>query len=403
MLSVEEARSRILAGLRPTSAESVALDAAHGRVIARPILARRSNPPADVSAMDGYAVRAADTALGTRLRVIGVAPAGRPFEATVEAGTCVRIFTGSVMPPGSDAVLIQEHAGRDGDVLAVLESVSPGRYIRGAGQDFAHGDTVLAAGRRLGARDIGLAAAADHAWITCHRRPVVALLATGDELVLPGEPVPPGGIADANTPMLAAAIRAAGGVPLLLPAAPDRIDAIAESLDGLRCDLLVSIGGASVGEYDLVQAGLAERGLAVDFWKIAMRPGKPLMHGRLQRDGAGIPVLGLPGNPVSAMVCALLFLLPAIARLSGEGGDPLEVEPAVLAGAGPANDARADHLRASLGREGGVTRVTPFERQDSAMLRRLAEADALILRPPHAPALAAGATVEIIRLDRFGW
>ena len=404
MLSVEAARDRILDGLQPTAAEAVSLDAAWGRVTARPLLARLSNPPADISAMDGYAVRASDTAPGAVLRVIGEAPAGHPFEGGVSPGECVRLFTGSVVPRGSDGVLIQENATREAARITVHEATTAGRHIRRAGQDFSRGDTVLSAGRRLGARDIGVAAAANHPWIACHRRPVIALLATGDEIALPGEPIPPGGIANSNTPMLAAAIRAAGAQALVLPPAPDDIRAIAGSVDGLRCDMLVTIGGASVGDHDLVQAGLAERGFAVDFWKIAMRPGKPLMHGRLLRPGLGdVPVLGLPGNPVSALVCALLFLLPAINRLSGDAAPGPELDRATLGVAVPGNDLRADHLRASLTRDAqGGLMVTPFPRQDSGLLRRLAESEALILRPPHGAALPAGATVEIIRLDRFG-
>ena len=399
MLSVEDARGRILSGLRPTTPESVALDAAWGRVTARPVMARLSNPPADISAMDGYALRAADAVPGAMLRVIGASPAGHPFAGHVSAGECVRLFTGSVMPDGSDCVLIQEDATREGEQVVVGIAVGAGKHIRRAGQDFTRSDVVLPAGRRLGARDIGVAAAADHAWIACHRRPVIALLATGDEIALPGEPIPAGGIVNSNTPMLAAAIRAAGGQALVLPPAPDDIRAIAASVEGLRCDMLVTVGGASVGDHDLVQAGLAERGFTVDFWKIAMRPGKPLMHGRL----GDIPVLGLPGNPVSALVCALLFLLPSIARLSGDQADGLDIDRAVLTVALPKNDQRADHLRASLTRDGqGGHVVTPFPKQDSGMLRRLAISEALIMRPPHAPALPAGASVEIIRLDRFG-
>ena len=403
MLSVEEARARILEPLTPLSAELVALDSAWGRVTARPVAARLSNPPADISAMDGYAVRAADTAPGARLAVIGAAPAGHPFTGAMGAGESVRVFTGSVMPAGGDAVLIQENATRDGESVTAHEAVAPGRHIRRAGQDFARADTVMPAGRRLGARDIGVIAAANHAWVACHRRPVVALLATGNEVAFPGEPIPPGGIANSNTPMLAAAIRAAGGEALVLPPVADSVAAIAGSLDGLRCDMLVTIGGASVGDHDLVQAALAERGLAVAFWKIAMRPGKPLMHGRLQRLGGDTPVLGLPGNPVSALVCALRFLLPAITRMAGDQAEILERDSAVLAASVPGNDWRADHLRASLTRDtAGGHVVRAFERQDSGMLRRLANSEALILRPPHAPASPVGARVEIIRLDRFG-
>ena len=399
MLSVDEARARILARLSPTGIEQLMLDAAFGRVTARPVQARLANPPADISAMDGYAVRAADTVVGARLAVTGAAPAGHAFAGRVEAGTCVRLFTGSLLPSGADSVLIQENATRQGETITVGESVAVGRHIRRSGQDFDAGDEVLPAGRRLGARDIGVAAAANHPWIACRRRPVIALLATGDEIALPGEPIPPGGIANSNTPMLAAVIRAAGGEPLVLPPARDRIEAIAASLDGLRCDMLVTIGGASGGEYVLVKAGRGARGFEMDFWKIAMRPGKPLMHGRL----GDTPVLGLPGNPVSALVCAVLFLLPAIARLSGDSIEQPEIEVARLAAAVPSNDHRADHLRASLSRDAdGRHLVVPFPRQDSGMLRRLALSEALVLRAPHAPAATVGESVRIIRLDRLG-
>lgn len=399
MLSVEAARARILGGLRPTAAESVALDASWGRVTARPVMARLSNPPADISAMDGYALRAADAAAGRVLRVIGEAPAGHPFSGSVGPGECVRLFTGSLMPDGSDCVLIQENASRDGARMTVQAGVAAGKHVRPAGQDFACSDLVLPAGRRMGARDVGVAAAANHAWIACHRRPVIALLATGDEIALPGEPIPPGGIANSNTPMLAAAIRAAGGQALMLPPAPDDISAIAASVEGLCCDMLVTVGGASVGDHDLVQTGLAERGFELDFWRIAMRPGKPLLYGRL----GPVPVLGLPGNPVSAIICAVLFLLPAVEALSGLDAVAPPTERAALAEALGANDHRADHLRATLELDAaGTLAVRPFARQDSGLLGLLARADALILRPPHAPALPVGASVEVIRLRTLG-
>jgi len=409
MLALEEARARILDRLAPTGVETVELGAALGRVLAEPLTARLSNPPADVSAMDGYAVRSADASAGARVRLIGEAPAGHPFAGRLEAGDCVRLFTGSVMPEGSDAVLIQENATRDVDTVVVREAVAPARHVRPHGQDFTRGAVVLAAGRRLGPREIGIAAAANQPWLACHRRPVVALLSTGDEVALPGGEIPPGGIANSNGPMLAALVAAAGGVPQLLKPAPDQAAAIAERVSDLHCDMLVTIGGASVGAYDLVQAGLGELAFAVDFWKIAMRPGKPLMHGRLRGPRGETPVLGLPGNPVSAYVCAILFLLPAIAALSGSatgaGGaaGALAYEQAVLDAPLAANDERADHLRARLVTgDSGELRVAPFRRQDSGMLSLLQQAGALILRPPHAPAAPRGATVPILRLDRLG-
>ncbi|MBO0710226.1 MAG: molybdopterin molybdotransferase MoeA [Acetobacteraceae bacterium] len=400
MISVEEARARIVAGLAPLPAEVVALADAWGRVAARPVIARLTQPPADVSAMDGYALRAVDGTAGARLRVIGTAPAGHPFEGAVGAGEVVRIFTGSIVPDGADGILLQEDATRDGEIVAVNEAVVAGRHIRRKGQDFAERDVVVAAGRKLTARDIGLAAASNHPWLTVHRRPRIAILATGDEIVLPGEAIPPGGIVSSNAHALAALVRAAGAEPLILPIVTDDPAAIATVADAIAgADMLVTTGGASVGEHDLVVEGLERSGLTIDFWRIAMRPGKPLMAGRL----GAVPVLGLPGNPVSALVCAVLFLLPALDRLSGGAGAAPPTIPAVLGAPVAANDHRADYLRSSLTTgDGGEIVVTPFAVQDSAMLHRLALADALLLRAPHAPALEAGAPVLAIRLDSHG-
>ena len=257
----------------------------------------------------------------------------------------MRLFTGSVVPPGADAILLQEDATRDGDIVRVNEAVVAGRHIRRAGQDFAAGDVVVPPGRRLTARDVGLAAAANHPWLTVHRRPRVAILATGDEIAMPGEPIPPGGIVSSNSHALAALVRAAGGEPMVLPVARDEhaaIGAVADAVVGM--DMLVTTGGASVGDHDLVIEALQARGMTLDFWQIAMRPGKPLLFGQL----GATPVLGLPGNPVSAMVCAILFLLPALSRLSGLPAAPPPVTTAVLGAAVKANDRRADHLRATV-------------------------------------------------------
>lgn len=390
-----EARARILAPLVPVGPETVALADGWNRVLAAPVQARRSQPPAEVSAMDGWAVRSADAIEGARLRRIGEAPAGHPFMGTVGPGETVRLFTGSVVPDGADAVVMQENADEHEGGMTVREAARPGRHIRHAGQDFAEGDTLLEAGRRLTARDIGLAAAANHPWLTVHRRPRVAILSTGDEIALPGEPMPPGGIVSSNAHALAAMVRAAGGEPTVLPVARDDIASIAAVADQVAgFDLLLSSGGVSVGEHDLVQAGLAGRGLVVDFWKIAIRPGRPLMHGRL----GTVPVLGLPGNPVSALVCAVLFALPAVARLAGLS----DVEPprgeATLGVALPANGQREDYMRATL--QGGV--ATPHPVQDSAMLAVLARADALIVRPPGAPAAESGSRVPVIPLSVNG-
>lgn len=395
MQSVEAARARILAALAATPPETVALAEAAGRVLARPVSARLTQPPAAVSAMDGYALRAADAALGARLRVVGEAPAGHPFAGQIGPGEAVRIFTGAFIPKGADSILLQEDATAEAGTVLVREAVTQGRWVRPAGLDFATGETLLAAGRKLTARDIGLAAAANHPWLTLHRRPRIGILATGDEIALPGDPLPMGGIVSSNAHALAAMLRAAGAEAVILPIAPDDADAIATLAQGARgCDMLVTTGGASVGEHDLVQKALVPGGFALDFWKIAMRPGKPLIWGRLGET----PMLGLPGNPVSALVCAVVFLLPAVAVMAGLPAAPTPSE-AALAGADlAANDQREDYLRCTL--DGDV--ATPFSRQDSSMLKTLARADALLIRAPHAAALPAGSPVRIIRLSALG-
>jgi len=396
MISVEEARARILGGLRCTGAETLGLAQGWRRVLAEPVKARLSQPPADVSAMDGYALRAVDGRQGAVLQVIGSAPAGHPFAGEVGPGEAVRLFTGSFMPSGADTVLLQEDAVALEGSVTMSEACAPGRHIRKAGQDFKLGDVLIPAGKRLSARDIGLAAAANHPWVQVYRRPRIAVLSTGDEISLPGEGIGPGGIVSSNAHALAAFISASGGEPVVLPIARDDLAAIAEGADAARgADMLLTTGGASVGEHDLLQSGLGARGLVLDFWKIAMRPGKPLIFGRL----GDLPMLGLPGNPVSAFVCALLFLRPAIERMSGLPGDAPLCEPASLGGALKPNDQREDYVRASLaaGAEGWV--ATPFPVQDSGMLRNLAHADALIRRVPHDRARDVGEAVEIIRLQ----
>ena len=396
MISVEAAREQILARLKPTGVETIPLAEGWGRVLAAPLHARLTQPPADVSAMDGYAVRAADAGLGATLRVIGAAPAGHPFAGAVGAGEAVRLFTGSFIPTGADAVLLQEDAVLDGSRVTVNEACTPGRHVRPGGQDFGHGEVLIPGAKPLSARDIGLAAAGNHPWLTVHRRPRIAILATGDEIALPGEAIPPGGIVSSNAHALAAFVTAAGGAPVILPIAADDLAAIAAGADAARgADLLLTTGGASVGDHDLVQAGLQSRGFTLDFWKIAMRPGKPLMFGWV----GGMPVLGLPGNPVSAFVGALLFLGPAIAALSGRPAAAPQVHPALLGAPLKANDQREDYVRATLRRQHGGWLATPFAKQDSGMLRSLAQADALIRRPAFDPARPVGDPVEIILLD----
>lgn len=397
MLSVADARARILASLTPVGTETVALPDAWNRVLAGDVAARVPVPPADVSQMDGYAIRAAELATPpATFRLVGAAPAGHPFAGHVGPGETVRVFTGSVIPDGADAVIAQEDSSRDGDVVTLTEAARPGKFVRRRGQDFSPGDVLLRAPKKLTARDVGLAAAANHPWLAVRRRPRIAIVATGDEIALPGEPIPPGGLVSSNSHALSAAVQAAGGEALHLGIARDDPAAIAALADAAAgCDLMVTSGGASVGEHDLVQKALAARGFALDFWQIAMRPGKPLMWGRV----GALPVLGLPGNPVSSMICAIVFLVPAIATLLGLPAADPPTTTVRLAVPLPANDHRADHLRATLDRApDGTWLATPFPVQDSGMLARLAWADCLVLRAPHAPALAAGETAEAILL-----
>jgi molybdopterin molybdotransferase len=395
MLSVTAARAKILAALKPTGAETVSLAQGVNRVLATPVIARLTQPPADVSAMDGFAVRAEDAGEGATLRLIGEAPAGHPFIGRIGPGESVRLFTGSVVPAGADSVLIQEDATANGETITVNEASAPAKNIRRAGQDFTAGETLIAAGTRLTPRQIGLAAAGNYPWLTVHRRPRVAILATGDEILLPGEAIPPGSIVSSNAHALAAFISDHGGEPTILPIAGDTLPAIAAGAAAAAgADLLVTTGGASVGAYDLIQESLGQAGLALDFWKIAMRPGKPLMFGAL----GPLPLLGLPGNPVSAYVCALLFLRPALDVLSGLPGAPPATEPARLTTPLKPNDQREDYIRATLTRDAQGLAVTPFPVQDSGMLKTLANATALIQRAPHDSALEAGAQVQIIRL-----
>ena len=397
MIPVAEARQRILADLPVMPAEQVGLNEALGRVLAEDVSARRTQPPQAVSAMDGYAVRAADVAsVPASLTVIGSAPAGSPFGGSVADGTAVRIFTGAAMPAGADAVVIQEDTERDGDTVIVKESSAAGRFVRPAGLDFSAGDVLLTAGSVLNARDIGLAAAMNVPWLKVRRQPRVALLATGDEIALPGEDFGPADIVSSNTFALDGLVRASGGVPVTLGIAADDIDSIRAMAAGAKgVDILVTTGGASVGDHDLVQEALGDVGLRVDFWQIAMRPGKPLIFGRL----GDTPMLGFPGNPVSSTVCGTLFLRPALATLLGMADVDPQRETAILGVDLGENDQREDYLRATLTRDGDGNRVaTPFPIQDSSNFSRLVQADCLVIRAPHAPPAKAGEIVTYIAL-----
>ncbi|WP_020178234.1 gephyrin-like molybdotransferase Glp [Methylopila sp. M107] len=402
LLPVPEARARILSGLAPLSAERVPLSDALGRTLAKPLAALRTQPPWDCSAMDGYAVRAEDVpAPGARLVVVGEAAAGRSHAGAVGPGQAVRIFTGAPAPDGADAILLQEDVDREGDEITAREAAVAARHIRRAGLDFSAGETLLGAGRRLGARDLALAAALGHAEVEVHRRPRVAILATGDELVAPGGEIGPDQIVASNSFAIAAFVTAEGGVAIDLGVAPDEPRAIRAAIERAfaeSADILVTLGGASVGDHDLVKPALEAAGVTLDFWKIAMRPGKPMMAGRRAAPATTL-ALGLPGNPVSSIVCSLLFLIPAIRRLSGR----LNVEPERLQGRlgrdMPENDRREDYLRAALTRDShGVAVVTAFPRQDSSMLRPLSEAECLLIRPAHAASGHEGDACDYLAL-----
>lgn len=399
MLSVAEARAAILAGAGPLTAEEVAIADAAGRVLAQPIYAKRTQPPFNASSMDGYAVRAADTAAGVRLKLIGEAAAGRAFTGTVGPGETARIFTGAPVPDGADAVVMQEDVTREGDYAVISAAVPAGKFVRRAGLDFEAGRPLLAAGTVLDFRSVALAAAANHPTLPVVRRPRVAIIATGDELVLPGEVPGPDQIVASNGYGVAALVKRLGGEPMDLGIAPDDNGEIARrvtrALDA-KADILVTLGGASVGDHDLVQATLGAQGLELGFWRIAMRPGKPLMFGRL----GATRVLGLPGNPVSSLVCAVLFLEPLLAVLAGRPGTGRGLTEVALAAPIGANDQREDYVRATLESDGaGGVRARPFALQDSSMLSILASAHGLIVRPPHAKAAEAGEIVPFLPFD----
>jgi molybdopterin molybdotransferase len=399
LISVDEALQRVLAQAEPLSTEQVPLADANGRVLASDLTALRTQPPADVSAMDGYAVRASDvTSAPARLKIIGEVAAGRPFGKHVGPGEAARIFTGGVVPDGADTVVVQEQTTRDGDTVEIRKPSVKGRHVRRMGLDFRSGQVAFAAGHQLRPRDLQLAAGMNHPLLPVYRKPKIVMFATGDELVPPGTEPGPGQIVYSNGFALAALARQEGADVVDLGVIGDRLDdTIAAVRKGraLAADILVTTGGASVGEYDFVQQAFAAEGMELSFWKIAMRPGRPLMHGRL---GAA-HVLGLPGNPVSSYVCAFLFLVPLIRRMSGRGDVSAPIDSAVLGCDLSANDERADYLRATLtpGAEGAV--ATPFPLQDSSMMAPLAKADCLLIREPYAPAAQAGSRCRIVKFE----
>ena len=378
--------------------EQVPLQNGFGRVLANDLEARRTQPPYAVSAMDGYAVRAKDVrSTPTKLKIIGHVPAGQAFEGRIGKSEAVRIFTGAKIPDGADTIVIQENTKADETVVTVIEGDAPiGRFIRPVGLDFKEGQILIHAGKVLTSRDIGLAAGMNIPWLNVRRKPRISLLATGDEIVMPGDQLGPNQIVSSNGPALNSFITALGGMAIDLGIASDSDVALRQLAEGAKgTDMLITCGGASVGEHDLVKSVLTEIGLEIEFWRIAMRPGKPLIFGQIGET----KMLGLPGNPVSALVCATIFLRPAIEMMLGIPPRNSELEFAKLTKPLPENDERQDYLRAALERKkDGSLHVSPFEKQDSSVFSGLAQADALIIREPFATGAKIKSQVPIIRL-----
>jgi len=396
MISVAQALQQILSNVSQTCAETVALSEAHNRALAQDVVANLTQPNLAVSSMDGYAVKSSDlNAIPTPLTVIGESPAGGCFTGNVGKGEAVRIFTGAPVPVDTDTIIIQENTTRDGDLIQVLEPAKAGCFIRPKGLDFSVGDVLIKAPKVLTARDLGLAAAANVPWLAVKRRPIIAIIATGNEVVMPGEPLGENQIISSNSVLLKAYVESLGAKALNLGIAQDDKKSLARLLASAnQADLLITIGGASVGDYDLVNQVLDEQGVDLGFYRVAMRPGKPLIFGKLN----GTPVLGLPGNPVSVGVTSAVFLKPAILTMLGLDSHITPVSATLDVNVNE-NDQRQDYLRATTTYdERGQAIVTPFNKQDSAMLSRFAKADCLIIRPPHAPAANAGDNVEIIKL-----
>lgn len=398
LVPVDEALARLLDDAEAGPAESVSLAEAAGRVLAEPVTALRTQPPFPASAMDGYAVRAADVAqVPARLKIIGEAPAGRQFTGTVGRNEAVRIFTGAPVPEGADTILIQENARVAGNgEIEAIETVAVNRHIRKIGLDFVEGEALLDKGRLLDAAALSLAAAANHPHLPVVKAPLVAVIATGDELLPPGSIPGPDQIIASNGYGVAAIAQTVGAKILDLGIVPDRPGLIAAAVKralAADADVIVTLGGASVGDHDLIHDVLTGQGMTLDFWKIAMRPGKPLMFGRLGRTR----VIGLPGNPVASLVCSHLFLKPLLAKLGGRPCAP-DLRDAVLGTAMSANDLRQDYVRAAVVERDGKLVATPFTIQDSSMLKTLAEANALIIRAPFAPVAAAGDACRVLML-----
>jgi molybdopterin molybdotransferase len=398
LLPVADALRLLLDGAGPSETETVPLAEAAERVLAEPLKALRTQPPFDASAMDGYAVRAADVAdVPVQLEIIGAAPAGRRFAGKIGPGQAVRIFTGAPVPEGADTIVIQENTSSVGENgVEVTEAVAAGRHIRRKGLDFAEGDLLLERGRVLDAAALSLAASANHATLRIVKRPLVAIIATGDELAPPGSEPGPDQIIASNALGVGAIAQSAGARVIDLGIAQDNkesISALVRRAMDAQADVIVTLGGASVGDHDLIHDVLTSEGVVLDFWKIAMRPGKPLMFGRL----GGTRCLGLPGNAVAGLVCSHLFLRPLLARLGGRPHQP-DIRRASLAAALPANDLRQDFIRAVVDETPNGLLAKPFGVQDSSMLKVFADSNALIVREPFAAAVDIGAPCDVLML-----
>ncbi|MFT3730574.1 MAG: molybdopterin molybdotransferase MoeA [Hyphomicrobium sp.] len=400
LLPVPVALQHILESATTLPPERVGLLHARSRTLAEPVTSKVDNPPFDASAMDGYALRAEDIAsVPATLTVIGESGAGRPFSGTLGQGEAVRIFTGGRLPDGADAIVIQENVTALDQTVTVLENAARGANIRTKGQDFVKGERLVEPGRILTARDVLISASAGYGELAVVRKPVVAILSTGDELVTPGLPLGEGQISGSNAYGLSGVIEAAGAEARFLGIARDSLASLQEFIaasDG--ADILVTSGGASVGDHDLVRPALESAGAKLDFYKIAMRPGKPLFFGTRTPDQKRQYCLGLPGNPVSAMICARVFLVPLIGRLLGRE-TPFDELEAVLSQSVPANGPREHYMRGLLDLSVTPPRVAPFKNQGSGLVKSLQRADCLVVVPADAPALAAGTTVKVLRLD----
>lgn len=394
LLPVEEARARILSNVKPLAPENIPLAQALGRVLAKALSAKRDQPPFNASAMDGYAVRSEDVA--TERKIIGISAAGHAFKGSLKPGEAVRIFTGAPVPSTADAVVIQENTESNGKAVTVLSPARAQHNIRPRGLDFKKSETLLPASIRLNARDIGLAAAMNCSIVSVRKKPIVAVIATGDELVLPGQKPRADQIVSSNSNALAAMAESFGAEVTNCGIVKDNLKATERAiLKMAKADVIVTTGGASVGDHDFIQQALKNIGVKIDFWKIAMRPGKPFMYGRKGKQH----VLGLPGNPVSALVCARLFLKPLLDALQDLPVEEAAIQ-ARLGVAMPANDSRQDYIRAKLESAADGTRTaTPFNKQDSSMQRTFRDAHCLIIRAPNAPATPAGGLVPILNLD----